>query len=66
MGRGEIDRIRRLRNNLVHGIEIPNARDVREAGELLEALLPELRHALWLSNDAAQQRDAADERGARS
>ncbi len=46
MIRSEIERIRRLRNNLVHGIEVPNATDIREAGQRLEAILPELRRAL--------------------
>jgi len=35
----EIDRIRRLRNNLVHGIEIPDAAEINEAGRRLEVIL---------------------------
>jgi ppGpp synthetase/RelA/SpoT-type nucleotidyltranferase len=36
--RSEIERIRRMRNNLVHGIEIPNPADIRDAGERLKAI----------------------------
>jgi ppGpp synthetase/RelA/SpoT-type nucleotidyltranferase len=43
--RSELDSIRRLRNNLVHGIEIPNAVDIRQAAVRLGKLLPELRRA---------------------
>lgn len=35
----EIDRIRRLRNNLVHGIEIPNAAEIHDATERLDSIL---------------------------
>jgi uncharacterized protein YutE (UPF0331/DUF86 family) len=31
----EVDRIRRLRNNLVHGVEIPDARDIKQATKRL-------------------------------
>lgn len=44
--RSTIERMRRLRNYLVHGIEVPPAEDIREAGTRLEMLLPELRRAL--------------------
>jgi ppGpp synthetase/RelA/SpoT-type nucleotidyltranferase/uncharacterized protein YutE (UPF0331/DUF86 family) len=38
----EIDRIRRLRNNLVHGIEIPSVYEINDAGHHLEAILKKL------------------------
>jgi ppGpp synthetase/RelA/SpoT-type nucleotidyltranferase len=37
--RAEIERIRRMRNNLVHGIEVPNPADLRDAGERLHAIV---------------------------
>lgn len=45
---GEIDRIRRLRNNLVHGVEIPPVADIEEAASRLHSILqdPKLRSAL--------------------
>jgi hypothetical protein len=43
--RQEFERIRRLRNNLVHGIEVPDPADIREAAirlhEIMETLPPE-------------------------
>jgi hypothetical protein len=39
----EIDRIRRLRNNLVHGIEIPDVAEINEASRRLEAILQSVR-----------------------
>lgn len=44
--RAEIESIRRLRNNLVHGIEVPDAAALREAGQRLEAIIPELQRAI--------------------
>jgi ppGpp synthetase/RelA/SpoT-type nucleotidyltranferase len=37
--RNEIERIRRMRNNLVHGIEVPDAADLRDAGERLHGIV---------------------------
>jgi ppGpp synthetase/RelA/SpoT-type nucleotidyltranferase len=37
--RWEIDRIRRVRNNLVHGIEVPDPADIREAANRLHQIL---------------------------
>lgn len=49
--RSEIESIRRLRNNLVHGIEVPDAAVIREAGKRLEEeILPELRRAILNPN----------------
>ncbi len=39
----EFERIRRLRNNLVHGIEVPHPADLREAGASLQRLYNRLR-----------------------
>ena len=41
----EIDRIRRFRNNLVHGVEIPSAVDIEDASKVLEAILEKLRQS---------------------
>lgn len=41
--RMEIERIRRLRNNLVHGIEVPDPADLWEAGQRLQAIVPSLK-----------------------
>jgi hypothetical protein len=35
----EIDRIRRFRNNVVHGVELPSAEEINEATKVLEAIL---------------------------
>lgn len=40
--RAELERIRRLRNNLVHGIEVPDQLDLVEAGQRLEAIVAKL------------------------
>lgn len=40
--RGEFDRIRRLRNNLVHGVETPDPADLREAVERLRQITQSL------------------------
>jgi ppGpp synthetase/RelA/SpoT-type nucleotidyltranferase len=40
--RMELERIRRLRNNLVHGIEVPEEADLMEAGQRLEAIVARL------------------------
>jgi len=37
--RVDVDRIRRIRNNLVHGIEVPNPADLRDAAERLRAII---------------------------
>jgi hypothetical protein len=37
--RADVDRIRRIRNNLVHGIEVPNPADLRDAAERLRAII---------------------------
>jgi ppGpp synthetase/RelA/SpoT-type nucleotidyltranferase len=39
----EFERIRRLRNHLVHGIEVPHPADLREAGASLQRLSQRLR-----------------------
>ncbi len=44
--RTEIEAIRRLRNNLVHGIQIPDELALTEAASRLESILEELRRAL--------------------
>ncbi len=36
--RADVERIRRVRNNLVHGVEVPNPADLRDAGERLHAI----------------------------
>jgi hypothetical protein len=41
-GRREVEWIRRVRNNLVHGVEIPAPSDLREAGARLQALVVRL------------------------
>jgi hypothetical protein len=38
-GRREVEWIRRIRNNLVHGVEVPAPSDLREAGARLQALV---------------------------
>jgi ppGpp synthetase/RelA/SpoT-type nucleotidyltranferase len=43
--RGRYERLRRMRNHLVHGIEIPNADDLREAARELEAIREQLLDA---------------------
>jgi len=40
----EIERIRRFRNNLVHGVEAPSTTDIDQATSVLQALLIELRN----------------------
>jgi hypothetical protein len=40
--RNEIERIRRMRNNLVHGIGIPNPADMREAAARLHDIVETL------------------------
>jgi hypothetical protein len=42
-GRREVEWIRRVRNNLVHGVEIPAPSDLREAGERIQTLTARLR-----------------------
>jgi ppGpp synthetase/RelA/SpoT-type nucleotidyltranferase len=39
----EIDHIRRFRNNLVHGVEVPSAADIEDATEVLESILTKLK-----------------------
>ncbi len=51
--RSEIESIRRLRNNLVHGIEIPEPPVLVEAAQRLEPILAELKKALGNENAAA-------------
>jgi hypothetical protein len=41
--RDEIERIRRLRNNLVHGIEVPSAQDLVDAAGRLEPVIEKLQ-----------------------
>jgi ppGpp synthetase/RelA/SpoT-type nucleotidyltranferase len=43
--RAEIERIRRLRNNLVHGIEVPGPADLLYAAERLDDVIVELQRA---------------------
>ena len=43
--RAEMERIRRLRNNLVHGIEVPSTQDLFDAAERLDAVIAELEQA---------------------
>ena len=43
-GRREVEWIRRVRNNLVHGVEIPAPSDLREAGTRIQALTARLRN----------------------
>jgi hypothetical protein len=38
-GRREVEWIRRIRNNIVHGVEVPAPSDLREAGARLQALV---------------------------
>jgi len=38
----QFERLRRMRNNLVHGIELPDLRDLREAARELEAIRQQL------------------------
>jgi ppGpp synthetase/RelA/SpoT-type nucleotidyltranferase len=38
----ELDRIRRFRNNLVHGVEIPSSEEINSAADMLAAILGEL------------------------
>jgi len=37
--RSEVERIRRLRNNLVHGVETPDPADIREAADRLRKII---------------------------
>ena len=39
----EFEGLRRIRNNLVHGIEIPLVEEILEADQRLEAFLPEIQ-----------------------
>ena len=39
----EIDRIRRFRNNLVHGVEVPSPADIASSADVLESIVAELR-----------------------
>ena len=41
--RREVERIRRIRNNLVHGFELPDPADLREAGVQIQAINERLR-----------------------
>jgi ppGpp synthetase/RelA/SpoT-type nucleotidyltranferase len=41
----EVERLRRLRNNLVHGIESPSAQHISEATEMLGDIISELEHS---------------------
>lgn len=54
----QFDRLRRMRNNLVHGVELPDPRDLREAAQQLEAI----RQLLATSppNPPRQQTDSTD------
>jgi ppGpp synthetase/RelA/SpoT-type nucleotidyltranferase len=47
--RSEVERIRRLRNNLVHGIEIPQTLDLIEATSELETLVVEVQLELGIT-----------------
>jgi ppGpp synthetase/RelA/SpoT-type nucleotidyltranferase len=38
----EVERLRRLRNNLVHGIEIPDTQDLDEAGRRIQTIIGKL------------------------
>lgn len=40
----EIERIRRIRNNVVHGVEIPHYVDLREAGLRIHSITERLKH----------------------
>jgi hypothetical protein len=40
--RWEVERIRRVRNNLVHGVEIPAPSDLQEDGERLQTIVARL------------------------
>lgn len=42
----EFDRLRRIRNNLVHGIEIPDVSDIAEAARRLEVITKEIRRRM--------------------
>lgn len=42
----EFDRLRRMRNNLVHGIEAPEPADLEDATRLVDAILRQLRRRL--------------------
>jgi ppGpp synthetase/RelA/SpoT-type nucleotidyltranferase len=39
----EIERIRRFRNNLVHGVDIPSAADIEAASNVLDSILADLK-----------------------
>jgi hypothetical protein len=39
----EVERLRRIRNNLVHGVEVPDQEFLRQAGRSLELLIDRLR-----------------------
>jgi hypothetical protein len=39
----EIARIRRFRNNLVHGVEVPSTTDIEAASNVLETILTDLK-----------------------
>lgn len=39
----EFDRICRFRNNLVHGVEVPQAVEINDVTKILEALLEKLK-----------------------
>jgi hypothetical protein len=52
----EIDRIRRLRNNLVHGIEIPDVAEINEASRRLAAILRRVRKPQVVSSISSRKR----------
>ncbi len=49
----EVDRIRRLRNNLVHGVEIPQIADIEDATARLNTVIDYLKAALKESSGKA-------------
>jgi hypothetical protein len=52
----EIDRIRRLRNNLVHGIEIPDVAEINEASRRLEVILQSVQKPKSVSSISSRKR----------
>lgn len=46
----EFDYLRRMRNNLVHGVEIPSTETLKEAADRIDALIEELRRLRGLGD----------------
>jgi ppGpp synthetase/RelA/SpoT-type nucleotidyltranferase len=57
----EVDRIRHLRNNLVHGVEIPDARDIKEATKRLGEIVDVVLKSIAVTPNKARRKQRAPE-----